>query len=172
MNHIYKLFGLAVSSALMLLVLVAMLACCPYPQATDGGVLTHEDGSTDFARGMPGKAKDKIDEAFKAKGFKRYKVDVAQIAAKHWIDLSYYAGIATGLFLLAWYFTKTREFGGAAIICILFSIVAVIMAELTSNMGKIILGCSGAAAVIIGLCLRNKSVYEKLRSIWQSRKST
>jgi hypothetical protein len=160
-------------SMLITLNIFWVISCiCPAPQVVDGKITANADGSTDFERTTPGRAKGAIDEALGSKGFKRYKADVAQQSAKHWIDISFWASIGAGLFLLSWYFTKIKELGGAAVICVLFSLFAVAMAELVGIMLWLMLAFVGVIAVGMGILLRNKSALEWAKTKWsQGRRS-
>ena len=154
-------------------ILLGIIACiAPAPSMDGDKVETTEDGETKYEQVMPWNAKDRIDRALESKGFKRYKVDVAQIAAKNWVNLSYYSGILSGVFILLWYLTKTREFGGAAILSVLVSLWAVLMAELVGISGWIKLVIGSIFQIGIGIGIRNKSLVAYLKTWKQRRKGS
>jgi hypothetical protein len=159
---------IGISSIMLVLMYISVSCVFPAPilDPTTGKVETNPDGTTKFEGHItPGRAKKGIEAAMDSKGFKRYKADVAQISAMHWINISKWCGILAGLFVLAWYFTKIRECGGAAIICVAFSVVAVTMAELVSNIGKLLLFSAGALIIALGIYLRHKSITSYFRKL-------
>lgn len=158
---------LAVFLFFVLLVLAACISPVPVTISTNGidEIVTDEEGDTVWDWTWPWSAKEKTDRALNSKGFKRYKADASQIAAMEWINISKYAGWATGLFLLGWYFTKIRELAGAAVISIVFSLISVMMAELVTKSQWLVLIVVGIAAVLLGIAYRNKTITTYLRKL-------
>jgi len=139
--------------------LIVVAACMVAPKMDGDEIATNPDGSTKYGLTTPGNAKKRMEAALNSKGFKRYKADVQQIAAMEWIRIAKWSFILSGVMLLAWYFTKTREFGGAAILCIGFSLVAVMLAKLLASVWFLILLGACIVLIVIGFIVKDKTLF-------------
>jgi len=101
-----------------------------------------------------------------------YRESEGEKSADHWQTLSKWTAIGAIVLLFAWYLLKTRLVAGMALLSLGISFGCTVMAEIVTKawiMAVLILLVG--ALLAIGYLLRNRSVINWVRDIWDNRKN-
>ena len=145
--------------------LVMLITACRsiYPEMSGNKVIQDESGEIQYDSTYSKKtAKDGIKRALSAKGIKG-EYDPSLAMAKYWVWGAFGSGAIGFICLLAWYFTRLREVGGASAICFGFSLFATFMAELVMHVWLVIVLVVLAILFVFGYYIRDWSLIEKLK---------